>query len=523
MSVDSGRVQVDASLPIPDQLFRRVFFASPVCLGLCTVQEGRFVEVNDKFLELLDYSRAEVLGRTDLELGLWPDPAVRARLFETVVAGGAVLDFECGIRTKSGAVRQALVSLQRLGPEAESCLVFLTHDISERVRAEQQRRTAEKMEAVGNLAAGFAHDFNNILTVVQGYTGLLLSHGRFDPQTRRSLQQVAQAAERAAALTRQLLAFGRRQAMRPRTVDLNNLVQELADRLQVLLGEDIRLRLELSDGLPRIHADPAMLEQVLVNLTMNARDAMPQGGQFTLKSSVVIIDAESIRQHTEARTGQFVCLTAADTGCGMDAATLNHIFEPFFTTKDVGKGPGLGLATVYGIVKQHGGWTEVTSQRGQGTTFRVFLPVQSAQTPAATPLPARPAATSKHRILLVEDEPPLRSLVHSILERHGYQVTEAANGVEALRLWDQHQGQFDLLLTDMVMPEGISGRELAARLKAQKPDLKVIYTSGYTPDLLEPGLEGLCDGVNYLQKPYRPQLLTQTVRACLEGAQLVPN
>lgn len=523
MSVNEGRAGSGTPVQITDQLFRRAFFASPVCLGLCTVQEGRFVDVNDRFLNLLGYSRAEVLGRTDLELGLWPDPAVRARLFESVAAQKPVVDFECQLRAKCGTLREVLVSMQPLGPQADSCLVFVTHDISERVAREHQRRQAEKLEAVGNLAAGFAHAFNNILTVVQGHTSLLLSYGRFDPQTSRSLQQVAQAAERATALTRQLLALGRRQAMRPRPVDFNQLVQGLAERLEGLLGEGIRLELDLGAGLPCIHADPDMLEQVLVNLALNAREAMPQGGQFSLKTALAVMDPDSIRLHTEARTGQFVCLTASDTGCGMDAATLNHIFEPFFTTKDVGKGPGLGLATVYGIVKQHGGWTEVTSQRGQGTTFRIFLPVQPVQAAAPVRLVSKPAAPSKNRILLVEDEPPLRALVQSVLERHGYRVVEAANGVEALRLWDEHQGQFDLLLTDMVMPEGISGRELAARLKARKPSLKVIYSSGYTPDLLGPGLEGLRDGVNYLQKPYRPQVLTQTVRACLEEAQPAPN
>jgi CheY-like chemotaxis protein len=256
---------------------------------------------------------------------------------------------------------------------------------------------------------------------------------------------------------------------------------------------------------------------------MNAREAMPQGGDFLVKTTAVAIGPEAARQKSEARSGLFVCVTASDNGCGMDPATLSRIFEPFFTTKDVGQGPGLGLATLYGIVKQHNGWTEVASQPEHGTTFRVFLPVREGAASTTEKGAVSHAALPKQRILVVEDEPPLRALVQSILERNGYRVTDAANGVEALRVWEEHHGEFDLLLTDMVMPEGMTGRELAAKLKAQKPNLKVIYSSGYTPDLLGPGVEGLCDGVNYLQKPYRPQILAQTVRACLESVDTVKN
>jgi CheY-like chemotaxis protein len=266
-----------------------------------------------------------------------------------------------------------------------------------------------------------------------------------------------------------------------------------------------------------------MMEQIFLNLAMNAREAMPHGGEFTVRSTTVAMDSESARNRSEARTGLFVCITASDNGCGMDTATLNRVFEPFFTTKDVGKGPGLGLATLYGIVKQHNGWTEVASQPGQGTTFRIFLPVKEGPALVTEKSLAGVVPPLKKRILVVEDEPPLRALVQSILERNGYRVTDAANGVEALRVWEEQRGEFDLLLTDMVMPEGISGRELAARLREQKPALKVIYSSGYTPELLGPGMEGLCDGVNYLQKPYRPQILAQTVRACLEGAETAKN
>jgi PAS domain S-box-containing protein len=523
MSVKKTGAEHAPAPRVAETLFRKAFYASPVSLGLCTLAEGRFIEVNDRFVRLLGYSRDEMIGRTDLELGLWPDHDTRARLFQTIQERQTVTDFECRVRTKFGEWRDVLISLERVEPHQDSCLLFLTHDISERVKVEGQRRQAEKMDAVGNLAAGFAHDFNNILTIVQGHTSLLLSAGQFDAQSSRSLQQVSYAAERAAALTRQLLTFSRRQVMRPKTLELNKVIQGLAERLQGLLGEGIRLQLDLAGELPPIHADPGMMEQIFLNLAMNAREAMPQGGEFAIKSATVAMDSEAARARSEARTGLFVCVTASDNGCGMDAATLNRVFEPFFTTKDVGKGPGLGLATLYGIVKQHNGWTEVASQLGQGTTFRIFLPVKEGVTLAGETNAAAAAGPVKKRILVVEDEPPLRALVQSILERNGYRVTDAANGVEALRVWDEHRGDFDLLLTDMVMPEGISGRELAARLREQKPALKVIYSSGYTPELLGPGMEGLCDGVNYLQKPYRPQILAQTVRACLEGVETGKN
>jgi PAS domain S-box-containing protein len=501
----------------PEELFRKVFHSSPISLGLCTVAEGRFLEVNGSFLELLGLKRAEVLGHTDLELGIWADPHARDRLFQKLSDDGKVQDFECQLRTRTGVLREVLISLQQVDGQQNSCLLFITHDISERVKIEARRRQSDKMEAVGQLAAGFAHDFNNILTIVQGHASLLMLNSQLDHQAARSLQQVSHAAERAAALTRQLLTFSRKQVMRPKTLELSQVIQGLAERLQGLLGERIALKLELAPELPPIHADPGMMEQIFMNLAMNAREAMPHGGQFSIRTTAVVIDPETTRARGEARTGLFVCVTAIDNGCGMNSATLNRIFEPFFTTKDVGQGPGLGLATLYGIVKQHNGWTEVASQPGQGTTFRIFLPVQEGAS-LTSDKPARTGgAAPKKRILVVEDESPLRALVQSLLERDGYRVIDAANGVEALRVWEEQRGDFDLLLTDMVMPEGMSGRELAAKLKAQKPNLKVIYSSGYTPDLLGPGMEGLCDGVNYLQKPYRPQILAQTVRACLEA------
>jgi two-component system, cell cycle sensor histidine kinase and response regulator CckA len=398
--------------PAPaDEVFRQVFFASPVPLGLCTVTEGRFLEANDQFLRLLDMRRDEVVGRTDLELEIWADPQVRSLIFRMLSERPTVQDIECQIRTRRGDRRDALVSLQRVDVSHDSCLLFVTHDITERMKLEAQRRHSEKLEAVGHLAAGFAHDFNNILTVVQGHTNLLMINPDLDKQSSRSLQQVSMAAERAAALTRQLLTFSRKQVMQPKTLDLNQVVQGAGERLQGLLGDGIRMELALGKALPPIHADLGMMEQILMNLAMNAREAMPQGGQFQIKTSTVIIDPETARHRCEARSGHFVCITATDTGCGMDTTALNRVFEPFFTTKDVGKGPGLGLASLHGIVKQHNGWTEVASERGHGTTFRIFLPAKEGAAGAESQSQTSAALLRKKRILVVEDEPPLRAFV----------------------------------------------------------------------------------------------------------------
>jgi two-component system cell cycle sensor histidine kinase/response regulator CckA len=317
-------------------------------------------------------------------------------------------------------------------------------------------------------------------------------------------------------LTRQLLLFSRKQIMQPKTLELNRLLQGLENTLQRLLGESSAVKFNLAFDTPPIRADAAMMEQVIVNLAVNARESMPRGGQFTVSTAAVEIDSRYVLQKPEARAGRFSCVTVVDTGCGFDPANLNRLFEPFFPAKGNGKGMGVGLAAVYGIVKQHNGWIEVTSQPGQGTTFKIFLPSESKApaTVTATP-PGVPGGDE--RILLVEDEPGLCTMVESILRRYGYQVFTAPNGVDALQLWKQQKGEFDLLLTDMVMPEGVTGQQLAEKLKAQNPALKVIYSSGYSADLVSgEGME-LSEGLNFLQKPYHPQKLAKTVRDCLDA------
>jgi len=390
-------------------------------------------------------------------------------------------------------------------------------DVTDILSLEAQLRHAQKLESVGQLAAGVAHDFNNILTVIQGYSEFLLACCKDDETIRKPIKQIGDAAKRAASLTRQLLAFSRKQVIQPKVQSLNWVLQNLGNMLPRLLGEDILLETNYLPSLPQIEADTGMLEQIVMNLAVNARDAMPKGGKLFIGTTTVVIDQNYASRHPESRTGTFVCLTVTDTGCGMDSKTMERIFEPFFTTKEVGKGTGLGLATVYGIVKQHRGWLDVSSEVGMGTTFKTYLPAIAAAEEVILATSATPARVEggKETILLVEDEPVVRELVREILQTYQYRVIEAGSGVEALRIWDEHNGQFDLLLTDIVMPEGLNGRELAEQLRRREPRLKVIFSSGYSAE--SSGKE-LRDGdTSFLAKPYRPQELAQLVRRRLDA------
>lgn len=388
-------------------------------------------------------------------------------------------------------------------------------DVTERLELEARLRQSQKMESVGQLAAGVAHDFNNILTIIQGHAGLLQGNREMGPGAAESLNQIRLAAERASNLTRQLLMFSRKQLAQRQLVDLNEVIKEAGKMLRVLTGESIQLKLDCQPNLPAVYADPGMIEQILVNLAVNARDAMPRGGNLTIASaSEEISDAHADRV-PEARPGRFVRLNVVDNGCGMDAATMERIFEPFFTTKEPGRGTGLGLATVYGIAKQHQGWVEVGSAMGQGTTFSVYLPAASKSAELDTDLFRIHVRGGHETILVVEDEPALRELVLEILQQYGYQTIEASNGVHALRLWNEKKAQINLVLTDVMMPDGVSGRDLAEAIQRDDPKMRVIYTSGYPMDVLGRDFFQK-ESIVFLQKPYHPQTLAKTVRECLD-------
>jgi PAS domain S-box-containing protein len=413
------------------------------------------------------------------------------------------------IRDRAFPVRDEAGTLRRIVGTAE--------DVTERRQLQEQFLQSQKMEAIGQLAGGVAHDFNNILTVIQGYGSLLLMDAPDPAETTEAAEEIVHAAERAAHLTRQLLAFSRRQVMQVQRVDLNEIVAGLARMLQRIVGEDVRMDILLHPRPVVVRADAGMLDQVVMNLVVNARDAMPGGGQLVIATTEQDVTEADARAHAHAAPGPHACLRVADTGEGIAPENVPHIFEPFFTTKEAGKGTGLGLATVYGIVTQHGGWIEVDSEAGRGTAVRMFLPLAGAVADS----PAEGAATAPPRggtetILLVEDEASVRRVRRLVLERAGYQVLEAANGVEASRVWEQHEGRVDLLVTDMVMPEGVGGRELAARLRARDPGLRVIFTTGYSADMAGRD-QSRPEGEYFVRKPSSPEHLLDTVRRCLDA------
>jgi PAS domain S-box-containing protein len=396
--------------------------------------------------------------------------------------------------------------------------VWTFHDITERKELEDQLRQSQKMQAFGQLAGGVAHDFNNILTIIQGNLSLLRSCKLSGEDEAQAIDQAYKSAERAANLTRQLLMFSRRQPIQRRDLDMNEVVANTTRMLQRLIGEHIALEARYSPETMTIEADHGMMEQVLVNLAVNSRDAMPTGGRLVLQTSRVRITEPEARSRPKARAGDFVRLSVCDTGLGIAPEHLPFIFEPFFTTKDVGKGTGLGLATVFGIVEQHHGWIEVESAVSSGTAFHIYFPALARSVaPRDNGTPLAEVKGGSETILVVEDEDSVRDLMRSVLERFGYQVYCASSGIEALEIWDRQKNSVDMLATDMIMPNGIGGRELAERVLHDNPDLKVLFCSGYTEDLL--GVDSqVHPRANFLNKPFDLRDFLRKVRECLDAA-----
>jgi len=406
-----------------------------------------------------------------------------------------------------GNIARLVPAIQRELREAE--------ERRERKRLEQQLAQSQKMEAIGQLAGGIAHDFNNLLGVIIGYSELILEQATQESDIHKQAGEIMKAGERAASLTRQLLAFSRKQVLEPRLLNLNTVVAELEKMLRRVIGEDMQLQITLDPTPGYVKADPGHIEQVIMNLAVNARDAMPQGGKLTIETSNVELDEAYTRLRPPMIPGRFAMLAVSDTGSGMDAETQARIFEPFFTTKAVGKGTGLGLSIVYGVVKQSGGSIAVFSEPGQGTMFKIFLPLAGGVDEIRDD---RPTEVVDYRgsetILLVEDAVPLGELARTILQSHGYKVLSASDGFEALHIANQQKSTIQLLLTDVVMP-GMSGRELSERLTKLRPDTKVVYMSGYTDDaIVRHGV--LTPDLTILQKPFTQKALLQKVRSVLD-------
>jgi PAS domain S-box-containing protein len=459
--------------------FRKAFNANPEPITIATLADGRYIDVNESFCRVTGYRREEVIGRTSVEMHFWSRPEDRAKLVEMVLERGSVRDMEAPFRTKSGEQRVGLGSAELLDVAGEQCVIVIFKDVTEQKSLEKQLLQAQKMEAIGQLSAGIAHDFNNLLSVIIGFSEALEQQLAGNPPMLRKCQQVRKAGERAATLTRQLLAFSRQQVLEPRVMNLNAAVEDSAKILRVLLGEGIEFNSKLDPALGSVKADQGQIEQVIMNLVVNARDAMPHGGKLAIETANIDLDEAYARRHPPLQAGRYIVLSVTDTGIGMDADTQSRIFDPFFTTKEIGKGTGLGLSTVYGVVKQSCGHIWVYSELGHGTTFKIYLP-RVDESPAAEK-PKLDDASIFHgteTILVVDDEEGLRELTCSLLEDCGYTVVAANGPNHALHIAALYDGPIHLLLTDVVMP-GTNGPALAKKLSATRPELKVVYMSGY--------------------------------------------
>ena len=511
----AGRLaERERALSLSQELYRRLFEVESDALFLLELATGRVLEANPAATRLLGYSSDELLQLTNTDLSTVPETT------RPSVPGDPPPLVERTMRRQDGSLVAVEASGSYFTMEGKQVVVAALRDISGRKRAEAENRglaeqlfQAQKMEAVGRLAGGVAHDFNNLLTVIAGHGDLALLQVQ-DPGLREDIEVMRKAADSAAALTRQLLAFSRKQVLQPEIVQLNGLVASTDRMLRRVIGEDVQLKTRLEPDLWRVRADPVQVQQLIMNLVVNSRDAMPRGGTLTIETANVVLDDSYTSHQKDVRPGEYVLLAVSDTGEGMDAATLARVFEPFFTTKKEGKGTGLGLSTVYGIVKQSGGHVDAYSELGLGSTFKVYLP--RAEASAEAPAPGAPDLAPEKggaTVLVAEDSDGVRRLIQMVLSRHGFEVLEARNGEEALAIAERHAGAIDLLVTDVVMPV-LGGWETAERLSARRPGLKVLFMSGYTEDAIL--TKGIISGeLDFLEKPFTPFALEQKVQEIL--------
>jgi PAS domain S-box-containing protein len=494
--------------------FRTAFQANPQGLTITTWENGTYMEVNDSFLTTVEYERAELLGKSALDLKLWVDKQERVAMVEKLRRDGRVMELEVRFRTKSGKERQLLLSAHPFQLHGQSCILCILNDVTERRILERQFYQAQRMEAVGRLAGGVAHDFNNILMIASANAQFAEEAREYPERVERYARQIQKATDRGASLTRQLLAFSRQQILKPAVLDLNAVITELWKLLPPLLGEDIKTVLSLDSGLGCVNADRAQVEQVIMNLAVNARDAMPRGGSLTVETTNLVLDGDFAIQGVALAAGRYVLLSIKDTGTGMTPEVQAHIFDPFFTTKELGKGTGLGLATVYGIVKQSGGYIRVSSEENKGSTFEIYLPRVEPSGAEVHAISGRELLSAgAGTILIVEDEPDLRRVASEYLRAKGFQVLEAATGRAALELCNSHNGSIDLLITDMVMPEG-SGPAVARAAADARPGLRTIFMSGYTDGAM---VESLGPQATFFQKPFSMDALARKIHEVLNG------
>ena len=510
------RKQAEEELLKSEQRYRTLFEDSIDAVYI-TTRDGKFIDANQSGLDLFGYSREEMASVNALQLYVHPSDA--GKFEKEIGEKGFLRDYEITFRKKDGTEMDCLLNTTLRRANDGSILAYqgIIRDITEQKKLEAQFRQAQKMEAIGILAGGVAHDFNNILTTIIGNASLALMKVSKDDPLREEIEEIREAGERAASLTRQLLAFSRKQIIRPEILDLNELLTDIEKMLGRLIGEDIELLTIPGPELWQVEADPGQIEQVIMNIAINARDAMPKGGKLTVETANVDVDGSYFRKHgiKEKQPGTYIMLAVSDTGIGMDKETQEHIFEPFFTTKEIGKGTGLGLSTVYGIVKQNNGFIWVYSEPGQGSIFKIYLPKAKGDV-ASEKKEQHPVIElgGSETVLIVEDDDSLRKLARTVLKQRGYKVLEAENGEDALRVSEAHDGSIDLLIADVVMPK-MGGKETAERLQPLYPQMKVIYMSGYTDNaILHHGV--LAPGLNFFEKPFTPEGLARKVREILD-------
>ena len=521
---ENERRRATEALREMEERFRQVYDEAPVGYHELD-KEGRIIRVNRRELEMLGYTEEELLGHPVWKFVV--EEEMTRQVIMAKIAGDVSFHetFERTYRRKDGTTLPVLIE-DRVIPDKKGRITgirSMIEDITERRRAEEALRKSEeqlrqwqRVEAIGRLAGGVAHDFNNLLMTIKGCSELLLGELDSGDSRREEVEEIRKAAERATALTRQLLAFGRRQVLQPQVLDLNEVVANMDRMLQRLIGEDIHLLTVLDPELWPVKVDPGQIEQVIMNLAVNARDAMPGGGKLTIETANLVLDEGYARRHVSVKPGPCVMLAVTDNGCGMDKETQSHLFEPFFTTKKKGEGTGLGLSTVYGIVKQSGGNIWAYSESGLGTTFKIYLPrVEEAVKTYKPKVVPTVSPGGSETILLVEDEEAVRAIVSKILQNKGYTVLEAHHGHEALQICKDHQGPIHLMVTDVVMPH-MSGRELAERLTSLRPELRVLFMSGY-PDKAIAHHGVLEAGTSFLQKPFTLSALECKVRDLLDA------
>ncbi|MDO9263114.1 MAG: PAS domain S-box protein [Desulfosalsimonadaceae bacterium] len=515
-------VTANEKLRLSEEKFSKAFCLGPVIITISRVADGRYVEVSDYFLRVTGYARDEAIGRTAMELHVWKDEKDRKNIIEALQKTGVVRDQPLQFRSKHGEIFLMLYSAEIISIGEVPHIVSVAVDITERQKAleererlENQLRQAQKMESIGRLAGGVAHDFNNLLTAIMGNTDMAMAVTEPDGKIRSKLEVIRKASESAADLTRQLLAFSRKQFIEPKIINLNDIIRYMTKMLARMIGENIRLTTSIHTPAAKIMADPGQIEQIIVNLVVNARDAMPRGGRVMMEVGEAEFDADYCNRHPYVLPGDYVSLSVSDTGMGMTEEVSRKIFEPFFTTKPLGKGTGLGLATVYGAVKQNNGSIEVYSAPGQGTSFKIYFPKVSDQAEVLAGDNTHDVVCGgSETILLVEDDSLVREFALDALRRLGYHVIEAASAEEALSVSEAFGKEIHLLLSDVILP-GMNGKALADALTILRPDTRVLFTSGYTGDIIaHHGI--LKEGIAFIEKPYTISSLSKKIRKSLE-------